>query len=170
MALFHREKEKLTLIKQIRFKNEKELQSLVEKNLGAIFNCRFIASEFATGPVHAGRIDTLGLSEDGNPVIIEYKNVESSELINQSLFYLSWIKDHKGDFQIAVEKALGSKIEVDWSDIRVICIAPGYKKYDLHAVQMMGANIELWEYKYYENGAFYLDEVFRGDSQSHSLK
>lgn len=60
-----------------------------------------------------------------------------------------------------MEKALGNKTEIDWIDIRVICIAPGYKKYDLHAVQMMGANIELWEYKLYENGSFYLDEVFR---------
>ncbi len=161
MALFQREKYKLTLIKQTKFTNEKELQSLIENNLDTIFNCRFIATEFTTGPVHAGRIDTLALSEDDNPVIIEYKNVESSELINQSLFYLSWIRDHKGDFQVAVDNAFGSKKEVDWTDIRVICIAPGYKKYDLHAVQMMGANIELWEYKLYENGAFYLDEVFR---------
>jgi predicted transport protein len=77
------------------------------------------------------------------------------------LYYLSWIKDHKGDFQIAVNKALSKNVDVDWSDIRVICIAPGYKKYDLHAVQMMGANIELWQYKLYENGTLYLEEVFR---------
>ncbi len=161
MPLFNKEKEALRLIKQTKFNNEKQLQSLIEKNLEAIFNCRFVATEFSTGPVHSGRIDTLALSEDDNPVIIEYKNVESSDLINQSLFYLSWIHDHRGDFQVAVERALGNKAMVDWSDVRVICIAPGYKKYDLHAVQMMGANIELWEYKLYENGNFHLDEVFR---------
>ena len=156
MTLFHRDKNRLSLIKQAKFKNEKELQGLVEQNLETIFNCRFVATEFPTGPVHAGRIDSLALSEDNNPVIIEYKVIESSELINQSLFYLSWIKDHRGDFKVAVDKSLGKDIEIDWSDIRVICIAPGYKKYDLHAVQMMGANIELWEYK-----LFYLEEVFR---------
>ena len=43
----------------------------------------------------------------------------------------------------------------------MICIAPGYKKFDLHAVQMMGANIELWQYRLFENGSFYLDEIFR---------
>ena len=57
--------------------------------------------------------------------------------------------------------SLGLNVEVDWSDVRVICIAPGYKKYDLHAVQMMGANIELWQYKLYENGTLYLEETFR---------
>lgn len=143
------------------FKSEKHLQALVERNLSPIFNCRLIASEFPTGAQHAGRIDTLALSEEDNPVIIEYKKIESSELINQSLFYLSWIQDHRGDFEIAVQKALGTKTKVDWSDVRVICIAPDYKKFDLHAVQVMGANIELWRYRLYANSHLYIEEVFR---------
>lgn len=147
-------------VEQKNFTREKELQKLIEDNLQAVFNCRFVASEFSTGAQHAGRIDSLALSEEDNPVIIEYKKVESSELINQSLFYLHWIQDHKGDFEIAVQKALGSGTPVDWSDIRVICIAPNYKKYDLHAVQVMGANIELWRYRLFTNSSLYLEEVF----------
>src|SRR5690606_25337257 len=84
-----------------------------------------------------------------------------SELINQSLYYLHWITDHKGDFQVAVNKALEKTTEVDWSEIRVICLAPEYKKYDLHAVQVMGANIELWQYKLYDNVVLNLEEVYR---------
>jgi len=38
-------------------------------------------------------------------------------------------------------------------------IPPTTKKYDLHAVQVMGANNELWQYKIYENGIFQLEEV-----------
>ncbi len=161
MPLFQIDGTKLSLTRPSNFNQEKNIQTLIERNLETVFNCRFIASEFPTGSEHAGRIDTLALSEDNNPVIIEYKKVESSELINQSLYYLSWIKDHRGDFQIVANKKLGNNVEIDWSDIRVICIAPGYKKYDLHAVQMMGANIELWQYRLFENGAFYLEEVFR---------
>jgi Uncharacterized conserved protein len=74
---------------------------------------------------------------------------------------LHWIKDHKGDFQIAANRALGKDIKVDWSDVRVICLAPEYKKYDLHAVQVMGASIELWQYKIYENGVLSIDEVYK---------
>ena len=162
MPLFQRDKQNLTLIQPKKFLNEKELQGLIEANLTEMFNCRFVASEFSTGPVHGGRIDSLALSEENNPVIIEYKVVESSQLVNQSLYYLSWIKDHKGDFSIAAQKAFpGEDIEIDWSDIRVICIAPEYKKYDLHAVQMMGSNIELWQYRYYDNGALFLEEVYK---------
>lgn len=146
-------------MEQKNFALEKELQSLIENNLEEVFNCRFVATEFSTGAQHAGRIDSLALSEEDNPVIIEYKKVESSELINQSLFYLHWIQDHKGDFEIAVQKALGNGVKVDWSEVRVICIAPNYKKYDLHAVQVMGANIELWKYRLFTNNSLYLEEV-----------
>jgi len=161
MPLFHIDKNKMTTAKLINFDKEKELQTLIEDNLDVVFNCRFIESEFSTGSEHAGRIDTLALSEDNNPVIIEYKIIASSQLVNQSLYYLSWIKDHRGDFQIAVNKKLGKNIEIDWDDIRVICIAPEYKKYDLHAVKTMGANIELWQYKRYNTNSLYLEEIFK---------
>jgi predicted transport protein len=161
MPLFQIAKDKLTAINQSNFLEERVLQRLIEGNLDAVFRCRLVASEFSTGREHAGRIDTLGLSEDNNPVIIEYKKVESSELINQSLYYLAWIHDHRGDFERAVQKALGSDVEVDWSDIRVICLAPSFKKYDLHAVQVMGANIELWSYRLFANGCVYFEEVLQ---------
>ncbi len=159
MPIFEISNNKLLPVEQKNFALEKELQNLIEGNLKEAFNCRFVASEFSTGAQHAGRIDSLALSEEDNPVIIEYKKVESSELINQSLFYLHWIQDHKGDFEIAVQKSLGNNVNVDWSDVRVICIAPNYKKYDLHAVQVMGANIELWRYRLFSNNSLYLEEV-----------
>jgi predicted transport protein len=161
MPLFQINGKNVLTVKPKEFNLERELQNLIEQNLETVFNCRLVATEFPTGSKHAGRIDTLALSEENNPVIIEYKKIPSSELVTQGLYYLSWIQDHRGDFQVAVEKKLGKKAEIDWSDIRVICIAPGYKKFDLHAVEVMGANIELWQYRLYENGAIFLDEVFK---------
>jgi len=161
MPLFSISNQRLSVMEQTNFSIEKALQSLIESNLQAVFNCRFVASEVPTGAQHAGRIDTLALSEDNNPVIIEYKKVESSELINQSLYYLSWINDHQGDFEIRVQKKLGSSVQLDWTDVRVICIAPNYKKYDLYAVQVMGANIELWTYRLFKDQFLYLEEVLQ---------
>jgi predicted transport protein len=160
MPLFQLKGAGLSKVRPRDFRLEKELQQIIENNLGPVFSCRLVASEFPTGERHGGRIDTLALSEENNPVIIEYKKGESSDLINQSLFYLSWIQDHRGDFELAVQKSLRKAIEVDWSSVRVMCIASGYKRYDLHAVQVMGQNIELWQYRLYENGAFFLEEVF----------
>jgi predicted transport protein len=169
MAIFEIQYGKAKRVRLSEFKLEKDLQNLIENNLETIFNCRFVASEFSTGNIHSGRIDTLAISEDNNPVIIEYKKVASSDLINQSLYYLHWIKDHKGDFQIAANKALGNIINIDWTDIRVICLAPEYKKYDLHAVQVMGANIELWQYKTYQNGILNIEEVYKRINSSSNI-
>jgi predicted transport protein len=163
MPLFAISNDALISAEQTNFALEKELQHLIEKNLGTVFNCRFIATEFSTGTLHGGRIDSLALSEDDNPVIIEYKKVESSELITQSLYYLHWIHDHRGDFEIAARQKLGNSVTVDWSNVRVICLAPKYKKFDLHAVQAMGANIELWRYRLFSNQTIYLEEVLQSE-------
>jgi len=160
MPIFNISENRLFAVEQKNFHLEKDLQTLIEQNLETVFSCRFIASEYSTGAQHAGRIDSLALSEEDNPVIIEYKKVKSSELITQILFYLHWIQDHKGDFEMTARKKLGNEINIDWSDIRVICLAPNYKKYDLHAVQVMGANIELWKYRLFTNNSIYLEEVF----------
>ena len=113
MPIFENTNEKLTIVPLSGFVAEKHLQKLIETNLEVTFGCKFVASEFSTGNVHAGRIDTLALSEDGNPVIIEYKKVETSGLINQALFYLDWIKDHKGDFEIKVKEYLEEESSSD---------------------------------------------------------
>ena len=151
------------------FPTEKQLQTLIENNLEEIFGCKLIATEFSTGNVHSGRIDTLAISENGNPVIIEYKKVENSNLVTQGLFYLDWIKDHKGDFQVAAEQKLGN-IEINWSNIRVICIAPSFDKYSLHAVNHLGAGLELWQYHLYENGVLEIDEIFGASQAQKNLK
>lgn len=161
MPLFSISNKRLEAIDQLNFPAEKALQRLVEANLKVVFNCRLIESEFSTAADHAGRIDTLALSEDKNPVIVEYKKVESSALIIQSLFYLDWIRHHHGDFEIAVQRVLGKSSVVDWADVRVICIAPNYKKFDLHAVQTMGANIELWTYRLFKNDTIYFEETLQ---------
>jgi hypothetical protein len=146
-------------VEKTNFDSERDLQRLVEGNLEPLFRCRFVATEFQTGIQHGGRIDTLALSEDDNPVIIEYKKIASSELVTQSLYYLAWIHDHRGDFEVAARKTLGSKITVDWDEVRVICLAPSYKTFDIHAVQVMGTSIELWTYALFSNQTLFLEEV-----------
>jgi RecB family endonuclease NucS len=47
---------------------EKSVQTFFEKNLEALLGVRFLATEFTTSN---GRIDTLGLDENGCPVILE---------------------------------------------------------------------------------------------------
>ena len=127
---------------------------------------RFIASEFTTGDRQRGRIDTLGLDQDGSPTIIEYKKTSKETVINQGLFYLDWLVDHKGDFTLAAQEALGNDIEINWSHPRLILIAESFSKYDEYAVNRIGANIELWAYRRYGEIILYLDPVFVANPQA----
>jgi predicted transport protein len=140
---------------------EKSLQTLIERNLETFLGVRFVASEHSTGKNHPGRIDTLGLDENGRPVIIEYKRNRSENVINQGLFYLDWLVDHRGDFADLVEKKIGkaARDEIDWSAPRLICIAADFTRYDEHAILQMGRNIELLRYKTYGDGLHLFEQV-----------
>src|SRR5262245_35358052 len=157
---------------------EKSVQLLFEKNLEALLGVRFLASEFKT--THGGRIDTLGLDENGSPVIVEYKRASNENVINQGLFYLDWLLDHRAEFTLLAMKALGTDIEetVDWSTPRLVCIAGDFTRYDEHAVSQIGRNIELYRYRSYE-GLFILELINRtatpaltasGDENGHKQK
>src|SRR5439155_13637679 len=96
---------------------EKPLQTLIEKNLEELLGVRFLATEYSTGKTHAGRIDTLGFDENNCPVILEYKRSTGENVMNQGLFYLDWLMDHKAEFKLLVLDSFGKAAadKIDWS-------------------------------------------------------
>lgn len=136
---------------------EKALQTLFERNLETLLGVRFLASEYTT--TNGGRMDTLGIDENGYPVIIEYKRDRSENVINQGLFYLDWLMDHRGDFEILVRDKFGKETAqaIEWSAPRLICIASDFTKYDTHAVKQMSRNIELIRYRAFSHDLLLLD-------------
>jgi predicted transport protein len=140
---------------------EKTLQQLMERNLDSFLGVRFLASEYSTGKTHGGRIDTLGIDENNSPVIIEYKRSTNENVINQGLYYLDWLLDHRAEFTLLAMKMLGSDLEdkVDWTSPRLLCIAGDFTRYDEHAVQQINRNIELLRYRHYEAGDLVLELV-----------
>jgi predicted transport protein len=140
---------------------EKPLQTLIENNLETLLGIRFLATEYSTGKTHGGRIDSLGLDENNCPVILEYKRSVGENVINQGLFYLDWLMDHKAEFEKLVAGKLGAKAaeSVDWSEPRVICIASNFTKYDAHAVQQIGRSIELINYRMFGDELLLLEQA-----------
>ena len=140
---------------------EKSLQTLIESNLETFLGVRFLASEFSTGREHGGRMDTLGLDENGCPVIIEYKRATNMNVINQGLFYLDWLMTHRGDFEMLVLKTFGQDAaqSVEWNNPRLICIAGDFSRYDEHAIKQMNHNIELIRYMRFGDDLLLLEQV-----------
>jgi len=140
---------------------EKNLQHRIEENMKTFLGVDFLATEYSTGKTHKGRIDSLGLDENGCPVIIEYKRHTNENVINQGLFYLDWLLDHKAEFQWLVMEKMGKEQaeNIEWSGTRLICIASDFTKYDEHAVQQINRNIELMRYRYFGDQLLLLELV-----------
>lgn len=160
-------------VKQLKRKElqlEKELQNLIEDNLSELFGVTFLASEYSTGERHGGRMDTLGIDENKSPVILEYKKNKNQNVINQALFYLDWLIDHKSAFELLVRDKLQDKIEIDWSSPRVLCIAEEFNKYDTYAVEQMKKPIELIQYRNFEDNLFALNILTASEESKSSNK
>ncbi len=140
---------------------EKSLQKLIEQNIETMLSIRFLASEYPTGKAHGGRIDTLGVDENSCPVIIEYKRSVNENVINQGLFYLDWLLDHKAEFKFLVFDKYGKKEsdDINWTGTRLLCIASDFTKYDEHAVLQINRNIELLRYRKFGQDLLLLELV-----------
>src|SRR3989344_2166752 len=110
MAIFFTKNETAKKIPPVKVGLEKDVQKLFEKNLEEILNIKFLATEYSTS--FGGRIDSLGIDNNGSPVIIEYKKGQNDSVINQGLSYLRWLLDHKADFEALVRKMKISTSEV----------------------------------------------------------
>ncbi|MFM0347268.1 DUF5655 domain-containing protein [Paraburkholderia sp. RL17-347-BIC-D] len=140
---------------------ERQLQRLIEAQMPTFLGVRFLATEYVTGRRHRGRVDSLGLDENGCPVIIEYKRHSNENVINQGLFYLDWLLDHQAEFRWLVMEKLGKDAadQIEWPGTRLLCIAVDFTRYDQHAVQQIPRNIELIRYKLFGEDLLLLELV-----------
>lgn len=147
---------------------EKDIQTLFENHLDTLLDIRFVCSEFIAGD---GRIDTLGLDEKNNPVIIEYNRNTTSHDISRGLFYMDWLMDHKNDFYVEVLRVIDRNMAdcIDWSTPRLICLAENFEKYDIRAANRMD-NVELIKYKKYGDELVLLEFMNRSPSSNDNAK
>lgn len=138
---------------------EKELQTVIENNMETFFGVTFLASEYRT--TDGGRMDSIGIDENHCPVIFEYKRSIKENVINQGLFYLNWLLDHKDSFKVLVIEKIGLKFadDIDWTMPRVICIAGDFTKYDESAIKQMNRNISLIRYKKFGDDLLMFEQI-----------
>lgn len=162
MPIFKEASGKLKKLKTIPAEKEKNLQKLIEENLDEVLGMQFLATEYTT--TFGGRIDTLAVDYNGAPVIIEYKRNKNDNVINQALSYLRWLQAQKQEFfEMLILKKLGQEmaqqISIDWKNPRVVCIAESYSKFDIDTVEVIPMRIELFKYRYYDEGIFSLEPL-----------
>ena len=158
MAIFKIQNNKALQInlKRDGFGNEAKLETFFVENSQEILGVQFLERQY---PTPDGRIDTLGIDENGSPVIIEYKWTENKDVFSQGLFYLNWLTKNKKHFELLVKSKLGEKTEVSWDQPRVILVAQGFDRYIRAAVQTV-ENVELKTYSLYEDNIFHLESEY----------
>jgi predicted transport protein len=147
-------------IKEAKFNLEKELQTLIEKNLGMLFGLEFIATEFQIENYY---IDTLAYDPESNTfVILEYKRDKSFSVVDQGVHYLSLLLSHKADFLLSLQTKRGQLIplkDIDWSSSRVMFLARSFNQYQIGSTGFRDFPIELWEVTRYENDTLSLELI-----------
>ncbi len=140
---------------------EEDVQDLVEAHMEKMLGVTFLASEYVIDCLDGGRIDSLGLDENGAPVIVEYKRGTDAGVINQGLYYMAWLTNHKDAFRSLVRDRLGvtAASQILWSAPRLICVAGDFTRYDVHAVREHRRSIDLVRYRYFGSDHFGLETV-----------
>ena len=164
MSIFQLKPDNLSQIKEMPFKLEREIQNLVEKNLGMLLGLEFVKSEFTiSGTVQQLRIDTLAFDLKNKAfVIIEYKQDKSFSVVDQGYAYLSVMLNNKADFILEYNESCGKvlkKADVDWSQSRVIFISQAFTPYQKEAINFKDLPIALWEIKQFSNQPISFEEI-----------
>jgi len=160
MPLFSINNNKLERVKKIDFKLERHLQKLTEENLQEIFGLEMVKSEFQLNNL---RIDTLAFDKESNSfVIIEYKKGVNLSVIDQGYAYLALLLNKKAEFILDYNERMDKNLrrdDVDWSQSRVIFVAPKFTTYQLNAIKYKDMAFELWETTKYDNDTILFNQI-----------
>jgi predicted transport protein len=123
-------------------------------------NLEFVKSEFALDGL---RIDSLAFDNDAKAfVIIEYKRDKNFSVIDQGYAYLSLLSNNPADFILeynTIKDVPLKRDDIDWSQSKVIFIAPGFTKYQRAAINFRDLPFQLWEIKRFENDILLFEQV-----------
>ena len=142
------------------FTTEKEMQKFCETNLDMLLGLTFVTTEFKVAQF---RFDSVAYNPATKAfIIIEYKNTSNFSVIDQGYSYIATLLNHKADFVLKynqvfnVSKGLD---DFDWTQVRVLFVAPSYTTYQLNSINFNDLPMELWRIKRYELGIVQFEQI-----------
>ena len=165
MQLYHQQKDTLLGLKEKPFKLEKDIQKLFESNIEQITSFKFVKTEFSLKNV---RFDTLAFDEESKSfVIIEYKRDRNYSVVDQGVSYLNLMLEYKADFIVEYNESCNQNLkrdDVDWSQSKVIFVAPSFTSFQKQSSNFKDLPIELWEIKQFENDIIVINPIKKSSS------
>lgn len=167
MQIYTIKNQTVTPVKSFPFKKEKDIQALIENNVDEIFGLEFVSTEFTIGEF---RIDSLCYNKESNSfVIIEYKKGSSYSVIDQGYSYMSKMLNNKSDFILEYNERKNQSLkrdEVDWSQSKVIFVAPSFNTYQKNSINFKDVPFELWEIQRFNNDTIALNQHLSQSNES----
>tara|TARA_B110000438_G_C15691223_1_gene596852 strand:+ start:119 stop:1081 length:963 start_codon:yes stop_codon:yes gene_type:complete len=160
MKLFNTKKKSIEGVDRELFKNEREIQTLVENNMEEFLNLEFVCSEYS---IDGFRLDSIGFDHESKCfVIVEYKKGSSYSVVDQGSTYLSIMYDRLSDFILEYNDRTGSnlkKTDVDFTQSRVVFISTSFNRYQKNSINFSNVPFELYEIKKYSNDIVSFDRI-----------
>ncbi len=165
MQLYQNTKNTLSSLKEKPFKLEKDMQSMFEANIEQITEFKLVKSEFALKNL---RLDSLAFNEESKSfVIIEYKRDRNYSVVDQGVSYLNLMLEYKADFIVEYNESCNKNLkrdDVDWSQSKVIFVAPSFTSFQKQSSNFKDLPIELWEIKQFENDIIVINPIKKAQS------
>jgi predicted transport protein len=147
-------------VQREQFLLEKEIQRITETNLKTLFGLELVKSEFELKEL---RIDTLAFDPESKGfIIIEYKRDRNFSVVDQGMAYLNLMLNNKADFILEYNERKTPHLkrnDIDWTQTRVIFVAPEFTKYQQHVIGFKDLGIQLWEVHKYKNNIVIFNEI-----------
>lgn len=163
------------LIKEVPFKREKDLQDLIERNLHRLLDIDYVANkrhlpDSSLQDVRRKLLpDTLGITKDLRPAIIEYKKTRNASVTSQIVTYADNLNSYQEKFLSLLHDTKGFKSikhdQVLWKRMRLVGIAPEFSRYELVNAKKNG--VELVTYKLFDNHTILLNWIEGRDTSKY---
>ena len=158
--LFQKTQNTVREIQHIDFKLEKDIQKLLENNLKSVFGLQFLETEFSLKDM---RFDTVAYDEENAAfVIIEYKKVRNTSLVDQGYAYLHTVLDRKAELVLLYNKMKNDRKQVSdfsWDMTRIYFVSPYFSKFQLAATGFANMPFKLFEIQQYDGGLIEIIEI-----------
>lgn len=154
-------------IKEISFKLEKDIELLLNENLETLFCCSFLQNQFA---LDSFIFDAIAFNMTENSfVIIEYKKVSNSSLVDQGYSYMATLLNRKADVVLLYNQknhTYKTVQDFDWTQTRMIFISPKFTEKQKIATSFADMPFELYEVHKYENNLISIESISKNENIS----
>ena len=147
--------------------NAFDVKKIIEERLLDVFQIDIIAKDLRIDENNSDAISYLGLDDNMQLVIIEYRYGKFGSLTKKGLFYIDYIKDHISRFKMLIndyKKGIAEQVNYN---ARLVVFCDDANSYDHYAIKHLPYTIELIQLHFYDSYLAF-EKVYQSRKVDHS--